>query len=768
MGLKDGVTLFKEKGYVLRENSKLPFVAFMENDLKEHYENVRLIFSSYCKKNNTNPNASFSFASCLKDLRDTRDIVNLKKMVSAHLALMKNNRKIDSLLVRDQPIVQYRLVDEEVVNKIDENNVVLEATSSKQSRIVQQKFKDGLVNSLIPLNKKLLDLGSPSGVMDASLDMKGSKLEVLAFDLRNKVKIDLNKVDYSLYSDRVFTLFHSLYHVSLEILPFFFKHSSVFGITILSDGVGVVEGEGYKLKKVLSVRNAKGPVSYTICGNVYGRMIYDEKLYDSNFLRRNGFVIATFPHEVNPFVRTCVAIFKGGYKLKSSLPHIEPIGVTIKLASSKNLYTHTKDKLYDAAQIEGFLENSAPMSFYQTPKIDGVSMDIIVCSSGKIYMIDRKVNLFSLYNDNIKISHNSASIFKLSVEVLNYSTVKSLIYLNNVLEPDVSCKEQDALSEMEFHRLLINRIVGFEFVGRKNYHLTCGNGWKFETTLPSDGVVYVPAILTSRFYFYRKRMRGQLHYFCKLFKSSDVLMRSLSGWKKSGVDILYHTVGSCLTEENPYINMDVPFVLEGHHYPSGYVSKNEAFVVTHIRFDKRTYDTLMSHTFDSDSLLDGVVLYTSFWKHFNKNNLNGRELVAYGFLQNLSPSRLVANVDSYSVPNRFFTMVMSKWKLLFEKFISSKRVISSDLAKWGDILVLASDDGDYKDVDIVTLMNFFTDRFGESSSRMLMMTFFLFAHVKNKMVLRRGKVLSSISFSLYSDYDLNNIGVLKSKKIGDF
>jgi len=49
-----------------------------------------------------------------------------------------------------------------------------------------------------------------------------------------------------------------------------------------------------------------------------------------------------------------------------------------------------------------------------------------------------------------------------------------------------------------------------------------------------------------------------------------------------------------------------------------------------------------------------------------------------------------------------------------------------------------------------------------------MMTFFLFAHVKNKMVLRRGKVLSSISFSLYSDYDLNNIVVLKSKKIGDF
>jgi len=230
-----------------------------------------------------------------------------------------------------------------------------------------------------------------------------------------------------------------------------------------------------------------------------------------------------------------------------------------------------------------------------------------------------------------------------------------------------------------------NGVVRSDLMGRKAYQLTRNQPWEFESALPSDGVVYVPALGTSTNF---PEPFLAVHSFVKPFAGTDtntfVLASELHKHRLSGrtLQIMYRDHGGTITADSDVFSENYmtkafisindfhdsttisPLLYEGYHIPAGVLDAADLFVVTHVRGDKRRQDVSINLTQNLDQLSTGRLAYTVF--HVPRPGESAVDVVAqvaFSFFRGLSSSRVIKLLPAHvGVSENFMEAFMADWR----------------------------------------------------------------------------------------------------------
>jgi hypothetical protein len=500
-----------------------------------------------------------------------------------------------------------------------------------------------------------------------------------------------------LYPNHQVVLNHSLYHLDVPLAMKVLSRNPR-GITMVLDGDTPeikVEKDDYEF---VAKRMTEYPMieAYRVSGNIFlrrsrakkGRIFNNEIWYTRRQWSKWGFMLFSDPSEPSQFVRDHVVLFDGVFRPMAGIKARHPAPVLLSLGSPQSKITSKPPIMHQLFQSESVRHKELAcylgMPVYQTPKIDGIYMRLVVSTNKEVHLVDRMGLQYRVVSDSVTLLAKRVVSFVLGVELIPQAACKSyLIYANQLIGTDPSISSTDSLDELVRHVTLFNSLLDYEVVGLKDYKLTRNSVAQLDTTLPYDGVVYVPAYIRA------SDPRPQIHSFVKPFAGTETIYKVMTTAAQrktafnSPFEIFYRA--QAINSDGTYtipiqkntifkdsivkIARDIvndksdlfgpstvsPLLFEGYYIPSSLAgTQQDAFVITHVRGDKVRKDVDVKVTKNLDWINTGVLGLTR-WGSDGKD-------VLMNFFLHLSSSRVMKLLPSnVGVQASFLSKFMNIW-----------------------------------------------------------------------------------------------------------
>lgn len=717
-----GYSVIPEAEYVFKMGSKIPINSYFDHKVRTSYEYIARQYYAYCTRKDYNMNNNNAFPCFVMHVKTKGEEIERKRLAVALVHVMKANIAVADMFSAPEPAVQYRPIRKSApVYEVKSQVQQLTPEEEKEAKIAiseQKKIKDTVLEVVAKTDVEVVyDIGGGNDVILERMRKKGICIRkaVISIDRFNNDKSlqNMNFVDYSkLCSNSLFIFNQSLYHLQPSVLNQLFvdkRKMIINGFLQTKATKGpLIQGVGYDIESTPSmIENVK-----KMSGNLFGRKVHDELLYDVSSFKKCGYVIMKYMAATSSYVSDLIVTMTNIVKPRKILKEQMPDSFNLKLVEVIVPHQKHKPNIINGNKI-ATLRGCTPeilfadMDLYQTLKGDGVAMTLFEMDK-KIYLRDRKGNTFVLCEGKKELMTSRQSDSVLSVELFNYDFVpeKVKIVINSVLKSDASIFSLDFLEELVAHRDMWNEMIGHHVLGNKFYAHTFNSGLKLpETEFPYDGVVYVPVLSSSNVPVF-----AQTHYYFKQFESSDVNHRTIRRWDDGDQLEVAYWNGSEISPINPYsydqivLGKEMPYLFEGHHVPKEYFADGEIyktekdlFLVTNIRCDKYRYDSELVKT--TLPATYGISCFTQFECLFSNES---RSSYLYSFLRNLSRGRkILVYPSSVGISPSFVDSFLRVWK---DQLISFQLTGKYDV-KWKNMLLMKFDkNGKYDKIRISELL----------------------------------------------------------------
>jgi hypothetical protein len=648
--------------------------------------------------------------------------IEKKRLSFALVQLMKANVEVAGMFSAPEPAVQYRAI--RTAEPVYEPKVPIQQLTPEEKEEArtaireQKKIKDSVLEIVVKTKVNVVyDIGGGENVMLERLKKKGIviKKQIISVDKFNNDSSlqNMNFVDYSkLCSSSLFIFNQSLYHLQPHVLNQLLRDKRKLIITgflqTKATDKPLITGLGYGIESMpTTIEGVK-----KMAGNLFGRKVDDELLYDVGSFKKAGFTIMKYVAAASSYVSNLIVTLTNVVKPRKVLKELMPGSFNLKLVEVIVPHQKHKPNIVNGNKISE-LRGCSPeilfsdMDIYQTIKGDGVAMTMFEMNR-KIYLRDRKGNTFVLCEGEKELMTSRETESVLSVELFNYDFVpeKVKIVINSVIKTDHTIFCLDFLEELVLHQTLWNELIGQVVLGNKFYAHTFNSGFKVpETEFPYDGIVYIPVLASSN-----SPVFAQTHYYFKQFESSDVNHRTIRRWDDGKLLEIAYWNGEHISPINPYshdqiiLGKEMPYLFEGHHIPKEYFedgelykSDKDVFLVTNIRCDKYRYDSDLVKTTIPQTY--GISCFTQFECLFSGES---RSSYLYSFLRNLSKGRkILVYPSSVGISPSFVDSFLKAWKNQLLSF-ETKGVYD---VKWKNMLLMRFDkNGKYDKIKISELL----------------------------------------------------------------
>lgn len=691
-----GYSVISELPYVLSPGVDLPIFSFLTDDLKIRFLEVLTDYSRYCCKREFNPCATTTWPYYVDYIRKKRSNLFQRKFMNLTVLYLRSIRSVSKKCATVVPEVTFSAVDESGIIaplKEPETKVSLEA------RWEQSQLKDIILDRVLADPRPVLDLGSGLSGVAKHFDKKGSLKEVVSVDILKNASDDFNRMPLQQFSGHQIVCNHSLYHMSLsKALEVLSKRPK--GLTVVldtnEDSFKFV-GEDYEFTAVKHP-GAGNMGAYWVSGNFFkvksrgskGRVFSNELWFTRKQWSDWGFSLFADPSQRSDFVRRHVVLFDGAFSptrsIRATLPMLFVLtegfqhpDISKKMPPLFELFQST---LKRDEELNCYLGHY----HYHTPKLDGVNMKLTVDKDRFLVLTDRMGVSYRLEvnGSSFITSGKFNGVFSVELLLKGGTPASFLMYVNQVIQVDDRCLGGDALDEILKHVTLLNRLLGRELLGVKDYFLNRNKLLSMVSALPFDGVVYVSA------YTRASDKRLQVHSFHKPLSGTDTIPYVLESERVRSLvtptpyDLYYReptsvnltTAPFSLVMDNPYplkvqkvmnnclMNTSdffgptsiSPLMYEGYYVP-GFVfgpKSKDRFIVTHVRGDKERKDSEVKKTLNLDWFKRGVIGLTKWGD-------NAQSTVA-NFFSNLSSVRLMKILPSnVGVQSTFLANFMTEW-----------------------------------------------------------------------------------------------------------
>lgn len=703
-----GYSTVKEKDYVMNPFCEIPTLKLMTPEIKEGYDIVLEQYKKWLKVFGLSPNASttyplfydharygqkskiFSVAGCKgKSFEFTNRfkrtyicLINSLKVAIREVALQATE---------PEPAVSFSLVRDGKEEGVLSQDRSRSSNEANLARSVQKEMKDAQHSFLSSLNKPVLDLGGGRDNLKRAMEKKDKRdaMEVKVIDIVKCPTDDINKLKLEDFSGHHILSNHSSYHIHpnkwVEIIK---QNPSGMALVVDSDQEEFEEkGEDYYFKgRRIHTLNLQ---AYEVSGNLFnikttrttGRIFSNEIWYTRKQWADWGFDLYMLPGVTSPFVLNHVVLFNKGVVHRPFIHPFTPLPIRLSeseqsMEKKKHPLVHqfgANDRARELAALYG-------QPIYQTPKVDGISLKLSMASDCTVNLSDRTGVCYKMKDmQGRNLVATAYYDISLLVEILPVSLVPKenvkvgghqyQIYLTQVMKG--FSKEYLSFGDEMTHTVdTFNTLFrGFKPLGRKEAWLTRNSVLKWSPKLPSDGVVYVPAIATSS---WLDPYHFPVHSFLKPFAGTDtspyiIGCEQIANKNKTPFKVYYRDDGANLLQDCPYsehirsvfksniVNPNdffgdqhmSPLLYEGYMVPAGLIDKENAFVVTHVRGDKTRRECFIKQPENVDWLESGRFAFTRF-------GANAKE-VLNNFLVNLNSSRRVKILPSFAGTYSGFT-----------------------------------------------------------------------------------------------------------------
>lgn len=694
-----GYSQLFEVPYIIAPETILPLTPLLTDDLKSRYDEVLNKYRTWCKLSRHNPNATTTYHRYCLYVRKCESNLYGRRFINLHIMLAEKAREIAASYASKKPPVAFVSVSKpSLPTTIDVK--IIGTQQAIEARVVQSKMKDSITKIVADDPRPVLDLGGGAGALERSAKALNVEIPpVTNLDRKASPNIDFNSVDYDKFHTHQIVSNHSSYHFKPTIWAKIVKLGPKGVVLSLpsSDDYQQYSGEDYTIeaRRIPALGQLE---AYTVSGNIFsvrsndgkGRVFKDEVWYSRAQWSKWGFSLLTFPQVKNDFIKSFFHGFLPPLKLPKKIPHRPPCLITLSNAVSVGAMSKKFPPINQLLQGGDMtsLHVFHGVDIYHTPKIDGVNMVLSKNSLGELIVVDRRGCYYRVVSTSgERFIFEDTPNFRLSVELLPQAGTNNTfaMYLDQVIT-NFGDKFKNVAEEIVSVVTSVNKYAKQPILGQKPYKLGRNKTYDYKPPIPADGMVYVPAI-SSTWYFPPKN-GGMEHSFAKPFEATDTNTYVISSQvnllrgRGTPLEVYYRERDSLVhPEQNKQIdtimkkshvsNIDFhdgstvsPLLYEGFHIPAGIFCENDAFIVTHVRGDKRRQDVRIKKTETTPQLAEGVCAFTRYAPppKEGQSPMYVASEVLRRFLNHLASSRIIKLLPEHvGVSNTFMASFMNDW-----------------------------------------------------------------------------------------------------------
>jgi len=543
-----GYSNVPERSYALDAHVKLPTAEFLSKEIYLDHKEQQELFASWCRHYSLSPNSTVTFPWWVDFLKcPSKSVVANDKKLRRELFVVTRAQTIQFIRLREAikkaarvvshgaasitPPVTFHYISGKNKAEASINVHVKASNESVLARVVQGDLKDSLHAHLTVSKRPILDLGGGEKNLAKALKKGGDSLsKVVTYDKVVDYKMTFKDLDLDEFKDHTVHVGHASYHFEpakwVEVV-----RRNPKGITLVIDGSEAevhVQGDDYDFH-AFRIQSLEVE-AYRVHGTLFGlkgdqkkaRVFKDEIWYSRKQWVEWKFDLFSLPGCHSAFVKRHVVLFTRG---ETYPPRIsKQVPVNVYLGEGQLMALNRKQpklyKLFEEARRDEDMACLYGQPFYQCPKLDGIGMTLTTDKHGKLYLTDRMGISYSVSTSSGHKFFSYGQNIQAAVEICpNVSPPGSYkMYLSQVVrgfgEKYISFAKELVSFQLNFNEGMKGELV----LGRKEYWLTRNMVLDWNTTMPSDGVVYVPAIATST---WLDPMRYPLHSYVKPFESTD-------------------------------------------------------------------------------------------------------------------------------------------------------------------------------------------------------------------------------------------------------
>lgn len=689
-----GYSVFNEKPYVLADKVELPILSFLTDELRTRYKEILGLFAAYCKRKCFNPNCTTTWPYFVNYVRKECSNLIQRRFYNLNVYLMRSVYLASNKCAEKKPEVQFVAVEKDEEREKDQTDT----RAAREARWEQGGLKDMVLDRVIEDPRPVLDLGGGDRHLESALIARGVEKEVITKDVLLSPDHDFSSLNIEKYEKHQVVVNHSMYHMPIHFAMQVLKMKPR-GVTMVIDSDGdFVEhkGEDYQFVARRDKRYPSIQV-YLVSGKIFniksrgakGQTFTDEMWFTRKQWSDWGFNLYSDPSQKSSFVKRHVVLFDGLFVPSPSRPALVPSLITLSEGGDRFSNARGVQPLYELFKKEREIDLTCLQGqwHYHTPKIDGISMKLVVGVGRHVYLIDKMGLSYRLgcVARRTVFSREQLTV-TFAVELLPKPGTSDtfIMYANQVMDPIRRPVENDALSELVYNVTYFNKMVGDCLLGIKDYFLVRNKVLKLNTILPHDGVVYMMA------YAKASSKRVQVHCFHKPFPGTDTIpfvmaseqMRSRVVGKEFSIyyraqaldsedrvvtvpmtrDCVFSKqiqtlISSSVMNSSDYFGPTTvsPLMYEGYYVPAFAAgTQKDAFIVTHVRGDKERKDVEISRELNSDWLAKGVIGLTRWGKDAQD--------VTTSFFLNLTSTRVMKLLPSnVGVQANFLVSFFKGW-----------------------------------------------------------------------------------------------------------